>query len=371
MSEKIVDEFIRLAKIYGPSGNERAAADYLKSRLKETGFTVFEDDAGKKVGGNTGNIIACLKGNSDSDITLLFSTHMDTVTPCENVNPVIKDGVIYSDGTTILGADDRSGIAAVICGIERARNEGIPFPDIEFVVSVAEEKGLLGAENLDFSRLKSSMGFVLDCSLSPGNIVSETPSHAVFDIKCTGKAAHAGIAPEKGINSIQMAAMAIAQIPLGRINEETVMNIGQINGGSATNIVPEETIISGEIRCFNEMALTNIFDNTKMVFEKAAADAGGTVEVLKMSRYAGYKLEKKSQIVNVISNAIKNLGKEITFNKYSGGSDANVFNLRGIPSVPVGMGVKNVHSRQESIAVENLKFGESVVKEIIKAINNK
>jgi len=362
---RIVSEFIKLVKISGASKNERQVADYVTEMLKRLGFEVSEDDSGKKVGANSGNIIGFKPANYRTDLSVLFSAHMDTVNPCKNVIPIEKDGKLYSDGSTVLGADDRAGINAILTGLKRLSEKRIKHPNIEVVFTICEEMGLLGSRLLDISRLKSKNAFVFDCSLPPGNIVSQTPTVFEFEIVCKGRAAHAAISPEKGVHSIKIAAGAISQIETGRLKENTVFNIGVINGGSATNIVPEKTKIKGEIRCFRDDLLNKILTDTQKVFEKEAKKYGGSIEFKKEKKYLGFNLKEDDPTIKIVKSAMNNLNKRCILNKYTGGSDANNFSEKGIDAVNIGLGTENVHSKDEAISIDNIIFSSNLFIEII------
>lgn len=364
--QKILEDFLNLVRIAGPSKSEKDVAGYVSKKLEDMDFSVREDDSGEKIDGNTGNIIAYKSSNYKTDLTLLFSSHMDTVKPCENVNPIVREKSVFSDGTTILGADDRAGINAILTGLERIFSSGMDYPNIEVVFTIAEEIGLYGSRYIDATKLKSKTGFVFDCSLSPGNIVSQTPSSVVFDITCKGRASHAAVAPEKGIHSIKIASNAISRLETGRLDEDTVFNIGTITGGTATNIVPEETAVKGEVRCFNEEKLTAVLENTKNVFKTEAEKLNGSIDFKIEPKYRGFNLTKENEAIKIISKAMENLKTECVFNKYTGGSDANNFIEKGIQTVNIGLGTQNVHSKQESIPIKNLVFASDLFVEIIR-----
>jgi tripeptide aminopeptidase len=228
--ERVVEEFLELVQISSHSGKEGTIARVLTKKLEALGLEVYTDDAGKRTGGETGNIIAKLKGTTGG-AAILFCCHMDTVTPGKGVKPVIKDGIIYSDGTTILGGDNKGGIAAVLEGIRSLKEGNTPHGDVEVVFSIWEEGGLLGAKNLDYGKLKAKYGFVLDSGGSPGEIITVGPSQDQIKAKIHGRSAHAGVAPEEGISAIMIAARAIDNMKLLRIDEETTANIGVIRGG--------------------------------------------------------------------------------------------------------------------------------------------
>ncbi|HOP80156.1 MAG TPA: M20/M25/M40 family metallo-hydrolase, partial [Armatimonadota bacterium] len=237
--ERLLQTFFDLIEINSPSRNERGVADYLKPKLEELGFQVIEDDTGEKIGGNTGNLIATKQGTSDTGLRIFFSAHMDTVEPTEGLKPVISDdGVISSDGKTILGADCKAGIAATLEAVRAAIEQNVPFRSIQLLYSVAEEIGLMGAKEMEPQRINADVGYVFDTEKPVAGVVVSAPSHENILVKVYGKASHAGINPEAGVSAIIAASRAIANMKLGRISPETTANIGTINGGKARNIIP-------------------------------------------------------------------------------------------------------------------------------------
>ncbi|MDP3043925.1 MAG: M20/M25/M40 family metallo-hydrolase, partial [Bacillota bacterium] len=244
---RLVDTFMTLAKTDSVSRRERGVVDHLAGLLADIGLEYFEDEAGQAINGTAGNLIAKVPGTTAGP-PLLFCTHLDTVEPGNGVKPRVDGHVIRSAGETILGADDKAGIAAVLEAVRVLKEQELPHPPLELVFTVAEEIGLLGIRELDFSLVKARMGFVLDSDGTPGKVITRAPSQDRIVATVIGRAAHAGINPEDGVNAIQAAAKAIANLPLGRIDEETTANIGVIRGGQATNIVPERVYLEGETR---------------------------------------------------------------------------------------------------------------------------
>ncbi|HWI55382.1 MAG TPA: M20/M25/M40 family metallo-hydrolase, partial [Desulfobacteria bacterium] len=351
--------------------HERDIADYLIGKMTEMGLNVIEDQAGKSIGNiagrETGNIIATLKGNVPNAPTLLFSAHMDTVEPGRGVQPVIKDDVIYSDGTTVLGSDDKAGIAAVLEALQTIRDEELPHGDIEIVFTVSEEVGLLGAKNLDYKRLKAVYGFVTDCDGSAGTIITKAPSQHRITASIIGKAAHAGINPEVGVNAIYVASSAISKMQLGRIDEETTANIGVIQGGKATNIIPELVNIEGETRSIDPDKLEEQTNKIVKTLEEVAVEMGAKAIVKTELLYPRLKLEESDKAVALAVRAAENLGLKPVLVSTGGGSDANIFNGYGIPTVNLGIGMSKVHSTEEFIKIEDLVMNAGYVLEIIKA----
>ncbi|MGH9903269.1 MAG: M20/M25/M40 family metallo-hydrolase, partial [Pyrinomonadaceae bacterium] len=252
--ERIKNLLLELVRIDSVSRREREVAERVRAYCEELGAEVEIDDAGEKVGGNTGNVIARFRGTIPDAEPIMMSAHMDTVVPGEGVKPVVEGDIIRSDGTTVLGGDDKSGIAVILETIRCLKEQNIPHTDIEAVFSICEEVGLLGAKHVDVSRLRSKYGLVFD-SDDPGFLFTKGPSADHMEFKIHGLESHAGVAPESGISAIRIAAEAIAGMKLGRIDEETTANIGVIEGGKATNIVTNLVTVRGEARSLSDEKL--------------------------------------------------------------------------------------------------------------------
>lgn len=363
--KRLLDRFLKYVQIDSPTKYEKEFADYLMKEMEKMGLEVHMDDAGEKVGSNSGNVIGRLKGNTDGE-TILFSAHMDTVSPGKGIKPVIKDGVIYSDGTTVLGGDDKAGIAAILEAIETVIEKGIPHGDIEVVFSIYEEGGLYGAKNLDYTKLKAKKGFVLDSGGNPGEIIIQGPAQNKIYAKFIGKEAHAGVAPENGISAIQMAAEAISNMKLLRIDEETTANIGVISGGEATNIVTKEVKIQGEARSLSDEKLQKQTEHMVKCCEEAAQKFGGRVEVEVDHSYGAFKVEEDAEIVQKVKEACRNIGLEPYTTSSGGGSDTNILNANGIVAVNLGIGERKPHTVEEHIHIKDLENAARLVLEIIK-----
>lgn len=364
--KRLIENFIDMVKIPSPSLNEREVADYLKKILLDMGLEVEEDNAGKDHNGNTGNIIAVLK--SPGKRKILFSSHMDTVTPCKKINPIIENGIIKTDGTSVLGGDDKAGIAAIIEMIRMIQESGDEHPEIIAVFSVAEEIGLLGAQSFDLDKYKPDLVFVIDSGGTPGTAVIETPYAAKGKIEIIGKAAHAGLAPELGINALTVAAHAITKIRMGRIDEKTTSNIGIINGGTAVNIVMPNVSMMYEARSFSGEILDDLLAETFMIFQETAEKFGAEFKHSVKKGYNGYKLEENSEILKCFEKACGNIGIECKKVSSGGGCDANIYSGRGIVSINMGIGMSKVHTTEEFIKIEDIINCTKIIYEIIKGI---
>ena len=328
-------------------------ADHLTTLLTELGFMVTEDDTGSRLGGNAGNLYATLSGTGPGE-TLLFSCHMDRVVPGCGVKPQLAGGYIVSNGSTVLGADDVAGLAAVLEGVAAVREQGLPHPPLEILFSVAEELSLLGIEQFDMSRLVSRCGFVLDAGGPVGEIVVKAPEQVRLSAVIRGRAAHSGIAPEEGISAIQIAATAIAGMKLLRIDDETTANIGSIRADGPTNIVPDRCELSAEARSTDPARLAVQVAGMKQALEEAASEAGGQVEITLRSNYRSYRLDPASAPVHRAGEAARRLGLAVRHRSTGGGSDANFLNERGIPTAVLCCGFEKVHTCDERIAVAEL-----------------
>lgn len=366
--KRLVESFMELVKIDSISREERNLADFLIEKLEDLGLEVIVDQAGEKVKSNCGNIIARFKGNIKEVTPIMFSAHMDTVVPGKNIEPVCEGDKILSSGKTILGADDKAAIAALLEALHIIKEDNISCGDIEIVFSICEEIGLLGAKNLDISSLNAQMGFVLDCGGQVGEIISAAPSQNSLKIIIHGKSAHAGSNPEEGINAIQVAGFALSRMKLGRIDEETTTNIGIISGGKATNIIPDEVTLEGEVRSRNEEKLEKYTKKLKQIAEDTAQEFKTKAEVKINREYYCYNLSTDDRVVKIAMKAAKDMGLEPLLHPSGGGSDANVFNKKSFPSVDLAIGTEKVHTVDEYILVKNLKNTAEYVLSIINTV---
>lgn len=302
----IVDEFIELVGISASSGNERIMADELIKKLVALGCTFVEDDAGEKVGGNTGNIIATLKG--EENITpVLLSAHMDRVKHHGRICPIVLEGKVISDGSTILAADDVSGICAILEGLRQIRQANAPHGDIEIVFSVCEEIGVAGARHLDFSMLQSKLAYVFDAPGRLGRIVNQTPTKCKITIGVQGRAAHAGNEPEKGLNAIQVAAIALAQIKEGRISARTTVNFGVFHAGQSTNVVCDYAELIAECRSTDKAELEAYLWEIKQVFAKVAALYETKIDVQVETLYQTFYVDPTEPVARIAANAMQRM----------------------------------------------------------------
>lgn len=369
--KRLVDEFLTMVSIDSPSRYEADFAAYLSRLLSDLGAETFYDDAEKKTGGNCGNLIAKIRGNRPDAPVILLNAHMDTVSPGRGIRPVIKDGVIYSGGDTILGSDDKSGIAIIIEVIRSIHDNSIPHGDMEILFTVCEEVGLLGAKHFDTSSLKATFGYSLDSSDSC-KIVYAAPAANHIKFTIHGVESHAGLAPEKGISAIKLASQAISDMPLGRIDEETTANIGTIHGGTATNIVAGTVVMEGEARSHNSEKLLKqtkvMVDSFKKVIGKHKGDgAEPGLEVEISMDYPLMLLSRDCPSISLAGKAATDSNNELALRIGGGGSDANILNDKGIEMAIIGTGMQNVHTTNEQIKIEDMKKAADFLLEIVQA----
>jgi len=352
--KRVLEEFFELVKIHCPSFNEREVADLVTRRLEALGGTVVEDHAAAKVlGGNTGNLVASFPGTAPDAPTILLAAHLDCVNPCKDIQPRLENGVLTSDGTTILGGDDKGGVVAILETLRVLQEEKIPHGPLQVVFTVCEEQGVMGSKNLDKSLLHADFGFALDSSGRPGKIVNAAPGQNKIFAKIHGKTAHGGVAPEKGINAIKKAAEILMQVPTSRIDEETTCNIGIINGGSATNIVPDLVEIAMDCRSRSKEKLAKLTEQIVSAFKDGGQKVGVPVDVEVRPSYNPYQLDNTAACTVLAAEAAKELGLTVDISASGGGSDANHLN-DVLPCADLGTGMTNVHTTSESLLEEDL-----------------
>ncbi|MDY7039843.1 MAG: M20/M25/M40 family metallo-hydrolase [Chloroflexota bacterium] len=352
--DRLLDTFLALIQIDSPSGDEDAIARHLADRLSALGLTAHRDGAG--------NLIARADGVGEP---ILLNAHMDTVGQDRGIRPVVEDGIVRTDGTTILGGDDKSGIAIILEVLHTLQEHGLPHPPLEIALTVSEETGLVGSKALDMSQFQARRALVLDSGGPIGTAVVSAPAQDVLQAVIHGKAAHAGVNPEEGINAIVVASEAITHMPLGRIDEETTANVGLIRGGTATNIVPDRAEIHGEARSRSEDKLATQVRAMTRALEEAAARHDTSVEVEVNRSFSAYDLDEDSQLVQQVARAADRLGLVPILIASGGGSDANVFNAGGLAALVLSTGMKDVHTAQETIAVDDMLRSAELVLTIV------
>jgi len=366
-TERLVNEFVEMVKVSSVSGKEGRFAAVLSEKLKGLGFEVYIDNANKESDGDTGNVLGRLKGTLDTQPVLLCA-HMDTVVPGENINPVISEGIIYSNGTTILGGDDKAGIAAILEAVRYIKENNIPHGDIEVAFTISEENGMIGAKNMDYSWLKSKLVFVLDSGGDIGTVITKAPAQFRILTTIKGKAAHAGVAPENGISAIQVAAKAIDQMKLLRIDEDTTANVGRIIGGGATNIVCDKIEVAMEARSLVRSKVEAQAKHMLECLENACREYGAEHETKQYLNYPEVNLPKDADVVKLVDAAIRRIGLETCLKSTGGGSDTNIMSGKGLQAVTLAIGMTNVHTTSESIAIKDMEKTAELVAAIIQEV---
>ncbi|MDD9194527.1 M20/M25/M40 family metallo-hydrolase [Aliivibrio sp. S3MY1] len=349
--ERLVNHFLDIIQIDSESKNEKAIAEALAEQLGELGFTVSKLPVPEHVS-NGFNIYAKLEGSLEGSI--VFSSHMDTVTPGNGIEPMIEDGVIRSKGNTILGGDDKSGIAAVMEAVRVIKENNQAHKTLELAFTVYEEGGLHGSKNFDMSYIQSNHAIVLDSGGPIGTIITSAPGQQNLKVTITGRPAHAGLAPEEGINALTVAADAITNMTLSRIDEETTANIGVVRGGQATNIVMPELYIEGEARSLDDEKLAKQVEHMESTFKAAADKHGAEIEIISTRAYNAYKISDDNAHVASIKEAFESINISPFTKSTGGGSDANVFNEKGLTTVNLSTGMAKVHTTEEFIKVSDM-----------------
>ncbi|MDW0112093.1 M20/M25/M40 family metallo-hydrolase [Sporosarcina saromensis] len=370
--QRLLDEFFELVQIDSETKHEGTIVTILKEKMEALGFDVIEDETKEVTGHGAGNLIATLKGTVEEADPIYFTCHMDTVVPGKGIKPELReDGYIYSDGTTILGADDKAGIAALFEMAKVLKESGMPHGDIQFIITAGEESGLVGAKAMDASLLKAKYGYAVDSDGKVGGIVTAAPYQAKLWTTIHGKTAHAGVAPEKGVSAITIAAKSVAAMSLGRIDSETTANIGRFEGGQATNIVCDEVKILAEARSINETKLNKQTAHMMETFEKTAAAMGGHAETDLQLMYPGFSFSEEDEVVQTAMHAISNIGRTPKLMTSGGGSDGNVFNGAGVPTVTLSVGYEEIHTKNERMPREELNKLTELLLEIVRVVATK
>ena len=359
-NERLLSTFLDYVRIDSESTHEGAMAARVAGDLKAIGCQVSFDNSQDKTGSDTGNLYAVLPGTTDGE-AILFSAHMDTVVPGVGVEPVIEDGVIRSKGDTVLGGDDKSGVAAVVEALRTITEKNLPHPTVEVVFTVCEEVGLRGSKHMDYSKVTAKKAAVLDSGGDAGKIITAAPGQYKLNAAVIGRRAHAGVAPEEGISAIQVLCEAVSNMKLLRIDEETTANIGTISAQYATNIVPERAELVGECRSRRDDKLEAQGKHMMDCLQAACDKFGATLEGGLTKAYSAYSFGPEDPFVQEVSAACKKAGLEPCLAASGGGSDANNMNLNGIKALVLGTGMAKVHTTNEEITVKNLEDTAALV----------
>jgi tripeptide aminopeptidase len=345
--------FLDLAAMATPPGEERPVADRITAELRSLGLSVDEDGAGAAIGSTAGNLYVHLEPNTPGT-PLFLCAHMDTVPPTGPIEPEVEDGVVRNAAGTILGADNKSAVVAMVETARRVVERRIPHAGLELLFTPKEEVGLRGAQAFDCDRLQARVGYVYDQAGPIGEVILGAPHSMVLEIAFCGRSAHAGMAPEEGRSAIAAAARAVADMRLGRLDEETSANVGTVQGGVARNIVPDRCVLSAEARSHDEGKLTDVVQEMLDACSFAASLTGCDVETKVERGFHGYRFAKGDEPVRLADAALRRAGREPTYALSGGGADANVFNARGLACVNLANGMAEIHTPHEHIAVADL-----------------
>lgn len=354
MASEALDLFCELARVPSPSGEERAVADRVQTYLEANGLEGVEDATGPSVGSTIGNIHVALPPTAEGE-PLFFCAHLDTVPPSDAIEPVVADGIVRNARPTILGADNKASVVAMLEAARRVVAERRPHAGVELVLTSAEEVGLLGAFAFDPAGLLARVGYVYDSAAPIGEVILGAPSAQHLEITFHGRASHAGIAPEEGRSAIAAASRAVAEMQLGRIDEETTANVGRIEGGSAANVVPEWCTVVAEARSHDEAKLADQVQAMQDAVSFAAGLAGCTVETRLRRSYSAYRFGRDELAVRLAVEALGRCGFEPRYALSGGAADANAFNAHGLRCVNLANGMAEIHTPDEHIAVADLE----------------
>lgn len=355
MAGRLLETFLQLVRIDSETFREGEVVAYVVDRAAECGFQAYVDNAGKAIGGEAGNVYVHIPARGVDAPPILFCAHLDTVAPGKGIEPVIDGDRVISGGRTVLGADCKAGVAVMLELMHQAREGGFRHGPLELLFTIAEEKQLQGVRYLERERINSRHAFVLDGSGGVGEIINASPTQDNLEFIFTGKAAHAGVEPEKGINAIYGACWAVSLMRLGRIDSETTANIGVIKGGRAVNIVPERVVVEGEVRSLDPKKL----DEQRKAMLRAALEAeaavGVGVEVKVERAYEGFHIEPRDPLIKLALEAGKAMGLKMEVRASGGGSDANFLNAAGIKAVVLSMGAREAHTTHEYLVIKDLE----------------
>src|SRR5207253_5745894 len=364
---EVLDLFAELAAIPSPPGEERPVADVVSAYLRDCALDVDEDGAGAEVGSTIGNLYTRLEATA-AGTPIFLCAHLDTVQPVGRIEPVVDDeGIVRNAAGTILGADDKAAVATMLEATRRVLTEGRPHAGIELLFTPKEEVGLLGAAAFDHTRLHARHGFVYDQAAPIGDVILGAPFSQALEVTFHGRAAHAGMYPEEGRNAIAAAARAIADLRLGRLDDESTANVGVIHGGTAGNVVAEWCTFTAEVRCHDERKLADLVQEMLDAISFAASMGDCTVDVEQRKSYRGYRFKREDEVVQLAAAALSRSGYEPRYGLSGGAADANVFNARGLQCLNLANGMTDIHTSDERIAVADLEAMVNVTLALVDA----
>lgn len=351
---RVLETFLEAVRIDSPSGEEGRFATWCADHLKDVGCSVRFDESGSRTESDTGNLIGELPG-TDVGMTIVLSAHMDTVEPGRGIRPVVRDGVVYSEDETILGSDDKAGVAAIVEALQVLHEGSLPHGPVRILLTTGEELGLQGAKALEEAECTGDLCLVLDAHGPVGGIVTAAPTHHTFRATFRGVAAHAGVEPEKGIPALLMAANAVSAMRIGRLDDETTANVGEIRGGRATNVVAADCLLTGECRSLDPAKAEAVRSEMDGAMRTAAASLGGTVELRWTKEYDGFRFDESDPLLGLVEDACRDIGVEPLRFSTGGGSDGNVLSGKGLKTLVMACGMSEVHGTSEHVAVSDLE----------------
>lgn len=364
--ERLQERFLEMIQVYSPSKGEKDMADWVESYLAARGISFVSDKAGEAYGGNGRNIVAHIPGDIPG-FPIGFVTHMDQIEPCSHVHAIVEGDIIRTDGTTTLGGDDKGGITAVLEGIEDLLETKAPHRDLYLVFTCSEEISMMGTKHMDLSMLPCKDLVVADATGDTGVIAYKAPAMEAIQVTFHGKKAHAGIEPEKGVNAIVAASKAISRMHIGRLSPETTSNIGRIEGGGATNVVTDEVVFTAEIRSHSMEVLAQEVAHMERCCQEAAAEMGATVDFHHELAYPTLSVDPDGELMQMTINAMKAEGIEPNCMVIGGGSDANILAGHGYRSVILGLGMRDVHTVEESLDINEVYKCAKVMRRMMSA----
>lgn len=357
--QRLISTFTDLASIPSPSWHEHAVIDYISGRLDKLGVKTKRYPCGQSF-----NLLSVLEGDKCRQ-PIILSAHMDTVRPCDFIKPIVTKRRISSDGTSVLGSDDKAAIAMFIEAFEVLRENKMPHGTIEMLLSCAEEVGLHGIKGFNMSLLSAKTGFVFDSTGPIGTMILKAPYQYNFNLTVKGKAAHAGMEPEKGINAIVALANIIAKLPNGRIDHETTLNVGLISGEGSTNIVTPKAECTLEMRSIDIKKINSLENLLRQTAEETCAAFGAKVQIKKTVQYSGFILKENNPAVKIADKAVRLIGLKPLHISSGGGSDTNILNKSKINAINLSCGMKQIHTTREYIEIKDLLKGADLVLSLI------
>jgi tripeptide aminopeptidase len=364
MTSELTTLFLDAVKVDALSLKERPMARFVQQALAGLPIEIREDDTGRHFNGECGNLICIPRGFDPSRPAIALLAHMDTPRTTVAVRPVVTESRIQSDGTTALGVDNRAGTSVLLSALREHLSSGAPGNFI-VVFTVAEELGLFGSKYVDLAPYNVRMCFIFDCSKRPGTFIQAAVGCSLYTATFVGVSSHAAVAPEKGLNAIQMAGRALAKMPMGRLSPTMTSNVGIVAGGTATNVVPDRCTLTGEVREFDPLLLGGHLDLLKKLFHQTAGEAGGKLEFEAAEDFAPFRLHPDQEVFRTIVDVLTGAGLVPHPIDYLGGSDANMLNAKGVPAVNIGIGAQNPHGNDEFILIEDLHMSAAVARGLI------